>query len=194
MAAVTSTVGKVVNGALTGLGGILKYEGYNQAAEGARVAGRRRRVAAEFEAEQLEQNAGQVIAASQRDALEEKRRADLAASRALALAAASGGGASDTTVVNLIAGLKGEGAYRSAVALYRGEDQARKLRTGAKAKRYEGLAAEEGASYEASGYETMAAASLFDTGSTLYSRYGGGEKGPRWGVKNHSNDYAGGYW
>lgn len=171
MAAVAATVGKVV-------GGVLQYEGYGRAAEGARVAGRRKRVASEFEAEQLEQQAGQVVAASQRDALEERRRADLAASRALALAAASGGGASDTTVVNLIAGLKGEGAYRSAVALYRGEDQARKLKTGARAKRYEGLAAEEGASYEASGYETMAMASVFDTGATLYSRYSKPTGGP----------------
>jgi len=165
MAAVAAVVGKVV-------GGVLQYEGYQTAAEGARVAGRRKRVASEFEAEQLEQQSGQVVAASQRDALEEKRRADLMASRALALAAASGGGASDPTVVNLIAGLKGEGAYRSAVALYRGEDQARKLRTGARAKRYEGIAAEEGAAYESASYETLAMASAFDTGATLFDRYG----------------------
>lgn len=161
----------------TAVGGALKYEGYSQAAQASRLAGQRRRVASEFEAEQLEQQAGQVVAASQRDALEEKRRADFAASRALALAAASGGGASDTTIVNLIAGLKGEGAYRSAVALYRGEDEARKLRMGAKARRFEGLAAEEGAAYESAGYETMATASIFDTGATLFSRYGGGRTG-----------------
>lgn len=174
MAAAVLPVAAVV---ATAAGGALKYEGYSRAAEGARIAGRRKRIASEFEAEQLEQQAGQVVAASQRDALEERRKANLLASRALALAGASGAGASDTTVVNLIAGLKGEGAYRSAVALYRGEDQARKLRTGAKAKRYEGLAAEEGAAYESAGYETMAAASIFDTGATLFSRYGGGRTG-----------------
>lgn len=174
MAGVAAVVGKVV-------GGVLQYEGYTQAAEGARLAGRRKRVASEFEAEQLDQQAGQVVAASQRDALEEKRKADLAASRAIALAAASGGGVSDPTVVNIIAGLKGEGAYRSAVAIYRGADQARKLRMGASAKRYEGAVAEEGATMEAASYETLAVASAFQTAgslaepvSSLYKKYGGG--------------------
>jgi hypothetical protein len=170
MAAVAATVGKVV-------GGVLQYEGYNQAAEGARVAASRKKMAATFEAEQLEQQAGQAIAASQRDALEERRKADLAASRALALAAASGGGASDTTVVNLIAGLKGEGAYRSAVAIYRGEDQARKMRMGAQGKRFEGAVAEEGGQFESAAYKTMAMASLFDIGSSLATRYGGSSSG-----------------
>jgi hypothetical protein len=172
VAAVAAVVGTVV-------GGALQMEGYNQAADGARLAGRRKLVASQFEAEQLEQNAGQAIAASQREAIEQRRQADLAASRALALAAASGGGASDTSVVNIIANLKGEGSYRSAVALYRGEDQARLMRMGASAKRYEGAVAEEGAAFEAAGYETMAmasafktAGSAFDLGKSLYTRYG----------------------
>jgi hypothetical protein len=175
MAAIASVVGNVV-------GGALEMEGYNRAADASRLAGQRRNVASQFEAEQLEQNAGQVVAASQRDALEERRRADLMASRALALAAASGGGSSDPTVVNIIAKLKGEGSYRSAVALYRGETEARRLRMGAKAKRYEGAVAEEGGEYQAAGYETMAVASLFKTvGSSigptksLFERYNGSD-------------------
>jgi hypothetical protein len=167
MAAVAAVVGSV-------FGTALEMEGYNRAAEASRVAGQRKNVAAQFEAEQLEQNAGQVIAASQRDAMEERHRADLAASRALALAAASGGGASDTTVVNIIAKLKGEGSYRSAVSLYRGESEARRIRMGATAKRYEGAVAEEGGEFQASGYETMAAASLFKGASSLFTKYGGG--------------------
>lgn len=155
-------------------GTALQYQGYQQAAEAARVAGRRANVAAQFEAEQLEQQAGQVFAASQRNAMEEKRRADLLASRALALAAASGGGVSDPTVVNVIAGLKSEGSYRAAVALYRGQDEARKLRTGASARRFEGAVAEEGGILEGAGYETMAASSLLQGASSLFSRYGGG--------------------
>jgi hypothetical protein len=162
-------------------GGLTEATGYEQAAEAARVAGRRKNVAAQFEAEQLEQNAGQVVAASQRDAMEERRKADLMASRALALAGASGGGASDTTVVNIIAKLKGEGSYRSAVALYRGEDKARRLRMGAAARRYEGAVAEEGGIFEGAAYDTQAKAARFQAiataasdAPTLLMKYGGG--------------------
>lgn len=162
---------------MTAIGGMMQKEGYEDAAEASRVAGRRRSIAAKFEAEQLEQMAGQSIAASQRDAREERRRADLAASRAIALAAASGGGASDTTVVKIISDLKGEGAYRSAVALYRGEEQARRLRMGAKGKRYEALVSEEGGNLQGQSYDTMATASMFNTGASLFSRYGGGFSG-----------------
>jgi hypothetical protein len=173
MAAVAAVVSSV-------FGTALEYEGNKQSAQASRLAGQRRNVAAQFEAEQLEQNAGQVIAASQRDAMEERRRADLVSSRALALAAASGGGVSDSTVVNIIAKLKGEGSYRSAVALYRGETEARRMRMGATAKRYEGAVAEEGGEFQASAYETMATASLFKgissampKAQSLYERYNG---------------------
>jgi hypothetical protein len=121
-------------------GSVLEMEGHRAAGDAARVTGQRRNVAAQFEAQQLEQQAGQTLAAQQRVAIEERRKAELLASRALAVAGASGGGASDPTVVRLIAGIKGEGSYRASVALYRGEDQARRLRMGAKAKRYEGAA------------------------------------------------------
>jgi hypothetical protein len=59
------------------------------------------------------------------------------------VAAASGAGASDASVVNIVGRIKGEGAYRAATALYAGEDKARVLRMQAAAKRYEGLTAEE---------------------------------------------------
>lgn len=159
-------------GVAKGVGKFAEAAGYETAAEGARVAGRRRRVASEFEAEQMEQAAGQAIAASQRTAMEETRRGDLAASRALALAAASGAGASDATAMRIIAGLKGEGSYRSAVALYRGEEEARKLRTGSRAKSYEGLIAEEGGLYQGAMYEAKATASTIEGFGSLFESYG----------------------
>lgn len=164
MAQVAAVVTKV-------LGGAAQMVGYQQAADSARVSGQRKNVESQFEAEQLEQAAGQSIAASQRDAQEERRRATLTASRALALAAASGGGASDPTIVRLIAGIKGEGSYRSGVALYKGEEQARRLRMGASAKRYEGAVAEESGIQQGAAYDTMATAALLDTGSSLAAKY-----------------------
>ena len=145
--------------------------GYEQAADDARLAGRRENVERQFEARQLEQQAGQSIAAAQRDALEERRNANLAASRALALAGASGGGASDPTIVRIVSSLKGEGSYRAGVALYKGEEQARKLRMGAAGKTYEGLLAEDQGNRKGSAYEIQATAALFEGGSSLASNY-----------------------
>ena len=162
----------IAAGVASVFGGLMQMQGYRQAADAARVSGRRANVAKQFEAEQLDQLAGQSIAASQRDMLEQRRQADLAASRALALAAASGGGASDPTVVKIISGIKGEGAYRSAVALYRGEEEARQLHLKAGAARYEGAVAEEAGANQADAYGTMAKASLFNTASSLFTKYG----------------------
>ena len=167
MAAVAATV-MMVGGTL------LSMKGYSDAARSAKTAGQRTRVAKEFEAEQLREQSGQAIAVSQRAALEEQRKGRLMASRALAVSAASGGGASDPTIVNLIAGAESEAAYRSAVAMYEGEDRARQLRIGAAAKDYEGAVAEEEGNQRASAYKTARAASLFKGGSSLFGKYGGG--------------------
>jgi hypothetical protein len=181
-------MGTVAAAAMKITGSVLEMEGHRAAGEAARITGQRRNVAAQFEAQQLEQQAGQTVAAQQRVALEEKRKANLVASRALAVAGASGAGATDPSVVNIIAGIKGEGAYRAAVALYRGEDQARKLRMGAKARRYEGAMLEEAGVREESAHEIAGTAALFSAGasflkpttplddgtSTLNSNYGGG--------------------
>lgn len=120
------------------------YRDYGaRVAESDRIKASRAKTAAEFAAEQAEVNAGQQLAAAQRDAVEERRQAKLVASRAIAVAAASGAGASDPSVSFLVGRIKGEGTLRAANALYAGEDRARQLRMAAAAKRYEGLTAEE---------------------------------------------------
>lgn len=83
---------------------------------------------AQFQSEQLGVNAGQAQAAAQHNAVDIDRQTQLNASRALAVAASSGGGASDPTVVTLLAQNAADGAYRKATALYEGDDQARSLR------------------------------------------------------------------
>jgi hypothetical protein len=83
---------------------------------------------AQFQSEQLNVSAGQAQAAAQRSAIDIERQTQLNASRALAVAASSGGGASDPTVVNLLSQNAADGAYRKAAALYEGDDQARSMR------------------------------------------------------------------
>src|SRR5688572_24149978 len=98
------------------VGSVLQMEGYRQQGEAARIGGQRKRAAADYEAAQLEQQAGLSQAAAQRQMLEERRQARLVQSRALAVAGASGAGASDTTVMTRVAAIAAEGAYRSRVA------------------------------------------------------------------------------
>lgn len=139
----------------------------------ARIAGERQKAANQFEAWQAEREAGLSIALSQQRAREETRQSDMAASRALAVAAASGGGVSDPTIVRLLANVRGEGVYRANVALYEGEARARQLRlagatgnlAGAEAV-VEGVRRETGAMYSAMG-------AVGKAGLSLYEKYGG---------------------
>jgi hypothetical protein len=107
-------------------------------ATGSVLGGKATNKASKVEAAALRRQAGQTRASSQREAIEQRRDADLAQSRALALAAAGGGGASDPTVVDIISDLEGEGEYRALTALFNGEEQARGLEDEALAARKAG--------------------------------------------------------
>jgi hypothetical protein len=164
---------------IAGAGLLMSYSGQQKAGKAEAKRGQGLSQIAEFEAQQMEQNAITEIATSQRLAGEERRRADITESRALALAAASGGGASDPTVVKIISELAGEGSYRSAIALYEGEERARQMRIGAQARRIEGQYGLEGGLASSRAYQTMATGSLL-TGAgkiamtpTLFQKYGG---------------------
>jgi hypothetical protein len=117
------------------------------------------------EAQQYEQNAGLERATSQREAMEERRQARLLNSRALAVAAASGGGVDDPTVVNLMANIEGEGEYRALTALFNGEASARGLENQARAKRVSARNAKIGGVIEG-------VSSMLSAGSSLKERYG----------------------
>lgn len=152
-------------------------QGAAKAGEAEARRGGRLKALGEFEARQLEQNALTEVAAAQRAGMEEERKAELAASRALALAAASGGGASDPTVSKIISDLAGEGSYRRAVELYEGEDRARQMRLGAVARRREGEAGLQGGlasqrAYTISG-QANALTGIGRIGTSLYQKYGG---------------------
>lgn len=132
-------------GSLVQVAGLaLQAGGAIQSQQAAKKAADARRAAAEFEAQQLEQNAGQSISAAQRQAFETERTGKYTASRALALAAASGGGASDPTIMSTISQLASETAYRKSLDLYQGEERARQLRLGATAARLSGEIGAEG--------------------------------------------------
>lgn len=101
-------------------------------------AGKAKKNAADAEADQMLVNAGQARAYAQRAAAEERRQGELVQSRAIALAAASGGSITDPGIVTLLASNAGETAYRSSVALYKGEEDARRGITESDATQYGG--------------------------------------------------------
>jgi hypothetical protein len=130
--------------------------------------GAQARADAGFEARQFEQQAGQERAASQRQAIEDRRQTRLAQSRLQALA---GGGGGDPTVVKLASDIAGEGELRALTSLYGGDDKGRSLEMQATANRASGKA-------RANGAAMSGVASALQSGSSIYSKFGnGGFKG-----------------
>lgn len=121
------------------------------------------------EALQLDANAGQERAVSQRQAMDERRQGRFASSRALAVAAASGGGTDDPTVVNAIANLDGESEYRALTAMYEGNVRGDDLERQAKARRTEAKNVKKQALFKAGSTILGAAA------GSMFDRYGGGK-------------------
>lgn len=162
--AVASAVIGVVGLALQAVGGI-------EARKDAKDIGRKKREAAEFEALQLEQQANDAAASGQRAQFNEARTSRLVQSRALTLAAASGG-ASDPTIVKIISGIASEGAYRQSLAIYQGEERARALRLAAQANRFSGEIGASAALAQGNAIALQSAAQVASGASTMYARYG----------------------
>jgi len=119
---------------------------------------------AKNQAAQLEQNAGQARATSQRQAIQEQRQAGLAQSRGQAVAASSGAGASDPTVETIQDNIAGQGEYNSLAQLYSGEERARGLETDAADARLQGKQAQTSSYFKAG-------STILSAGSSLYSKY-----------------------
>lgn len=133
----------------------------------------------EFEAGQLDTNAGQQRAVAQRNAQQETDNAALLNSRALAVAAASGGGASDPTIVNLMARIAAQGQFKAMTALYEGETQARATESAASARRFQaGTTLADGSVAQgaaaAAGFSTILSGGA-KAGATLFTKYFSGD-------------------
>lgn len=136
-------------------------------AAGTIMSGNAARGAANFEAAQMTQQAGQERAASQRRASEQRRQAGLVNSAVRSRAAASGAGATDPTVLDIEGDNAATGEYNALSALYEGEERARGLEMNAGARRYEGQQARQASLFKAG-------STLLSSGSSLFSKYGQG--------------------
>lgn len=133
-----------------------------------------------YQADQLRANASDAQAAGQRAAYNEDEKTKLVMSEALARAAASGGGASDPTVVSILAKTASEGAYRRAVALYSGDSRAQGMEQQADVAEYQGKNAKVNAGLSAGAQLYGAGTTLMKAAaseSSMFSRFGMGNPG-----------------
>jgi hypothetical protein len=135
--------------------------------------GNSQRSAADYQAAQLNQQAGQTRATAQRQAIDDRRKATLVMEQGQARAAASGAGATDPTVTALEDNVAGQGEYNALAHIYSGEERARGAETEATTKQFEGEQA-----FKSS--QIKAGTTLLSSGSTLASKYGDTEENLPW--------------
>ena len=130
---------------------------------------------ADRQAEFMERQAGQEQAVAQRTAIDEQRQGRLISSRAQAIAAASGAGALDPTIVNILGDIDTEAEIRALTALYEGDERASGLRYDAALTRQAGLVTAQTGRAQAKMQRNQAilgaAGTLLEGGTSLATRY-----------------------
>ena len=126
--------------------------------------------AGKLQEQQYEAQANAESATGQREGIERQRQSDILASRALAISAASGGGAIDPTVVNIIAGINAQGNYGARSAIYGGETAAQGARFKGALSVYEGASAKQVGMIGGLG-KGVSAYGAFDKPPSMYDKY-----------------------
>lgn len=133
-------------------------------AKGAMDEGNAANSMAQSQANQLNANALTTRASAERTAIEDRKQAALLESRAQAVSAASGGGATDPTVLNVVGDIHKQGEYNALNALYNGDVRAQQLNNSADLERQQGRQAKAAGRMKAVG-------TVLSTGSSMYTRY-----------------------
>lgn len=160
------------------LGAAQAKKSSDKQAKSAKEAGKAEQAYASWQASQLRERANNVRASSQRQAIDQRKQAGLAISRAQALAAGSGGGASDPTVTNILGNLAGEGEYNALSSLYEGETEARGLEDQADFTESSGIASASAGADTASALRQSGTLTAIGTigqaAGSFYGKYGSG--------------------
>ena len=133
----TAAAGVSAGSALSTLGLL----GTGLSAAGTLYSGLQAKAGAEAEARQLKAKGDEEQAIGQRRAMQVRREKDLARSRIQAVAAASGAGAGDASITNLMQGVEQQGNYNSMLELYHGNMARNKAYASAASRRFEGRSA-----------------------------------------------------
>lgn len=172
--------------ALSIAGTVMQASAQSQAADAARAQGQANQQAANFQAQSMEIKAGQERAAAQRQAINQRRQESLVLSRSQAMAAASGGGASDPSIITNDSNITREGELGALTSLYQGEQSGQNFEENAKLTRYQGAAGAAGANAQASAMDTAAMGTVFSgigRTASLYEKYGNGDTSSLVGYK-----------
>lgn len=177
--------------AMIGGGTALSVASNFEAARATEMMAQRRKAAADQLAGQLRVNAGQQVAASQAGAAEARRQGDIIQSNLIAAAAASGGGASDPTIETIAKRNAGETQYRSALAMYQGNEAARVLTDKANATQYGAALTNADAANAAAALRTKSIGTVLASGGAMMSKYWMPPKSAPIGAKGGFNLYNG---
>jgi hypothetical protein len=160
--------------ALSGIGSAISAASTLAGGSYAATAAQMKQQAANYQAAQLQQNAGGEIAAAQRQAFDVNQKTNLARSSAVANAAASGINAGAGSAVTNQSGIVQRGQYLSAMDLWGGENRATGLMNQAQGLQYTGamdaLAGEEARRAA----DVSALGTLAGGGASLLRMYGAG--------------------
>lgn len=128
--------------------------------------------AAQFAAQQMRANANAAAGSAERQGEDIGLRTQYIASRALSMAAGGGGGASDPTVINTIARIQGEGAYRQASAIYSGQERARQMDIAASGEVWSGNEELRVGRQAANASDIAATSTVLKGATSLFERFG----------------------
>lgn len=156
--ALTAIGTKIATAASTvGWGTIASGLGTALSAGGTIYAGAKANQSAQAQADSMEAKGEQELAISQRKAAESRREKRLALSRQLAVAAASGGGATDPTTESIMAQTEEKGEYNALLDMYNGRSMRADLYNEAGTARAEG--------------KSQLVGSVINAGSTIYDGF-----------------------
>ena len=152
------------------VGTLFDFKSKRDAGKEAKRVGKANKQAAYYEAEQLDQQAGQAFAVSQRQAIGEGRKEDLMIRELMAQFAT--GGPISPGQLSLLAQMEAQKAYNIESILASGKSEEQLMKEQAKAKRYRGDLGLATAENQQRSYNLAAGASLFSDTATLLDRYG----------------------
>lgn len=160
-----------VVGALKAIGTVVSVIGSIQQFQANKAAAKQAEMNAEAEAQWNEREAGLTQASKQREAIRAREEGKFISSRAGAIAAASGAGALDPSIVNIMGGIEEETDLRVKTALFEGEEGANRFNYQAGINRATGSARAASFRSKATGNLFSAGTTLLSGGADLYSKY-----------------------
>ena len=156
------------------IGKLFTAQGQTASGDAALQQGQETKTLDDYIAQQYRINAGQQMAAGESAAAGQDLQTQLTMSRALAVAAASGGGAKDPGVITQMSRLAGYGAYARQVDIYNGEEAARALNDKATASEYSGEVALAGGEQAKAASDLAVKGTAISGASSLFSKYASG--------------------